>query len=442
MIYQIYDLQRMALGPVNHVAELARMALQNPLIPASYTKLGRTIAAGAELVERTTRQYAKPEFGFKHTVVDGKKVKVVEEVLGEKPFCRLIHFARDLPMGRKPDPQILVVAPMSGHYATLLRGTVEALLPEHDVYITDWVDARMVPLSDGEFGLDTYVEYLVDFMRGLGPETNVIAVCQPAVPVMCAVALLAAADDPAQPRSMTLMGGPIDVRAAPSDVTEFGRKHSLSWFKRSVVAEVPPYYPGALRKVYPGFIQLAGFMSMNVERHVGAYLKLFQHLVVGDGESATGHRKFYDEYLAVMDIPARFYLDTVEHVFQKASLPKRELTIRGKLVDPWKIRRTALLTIEGELDDISPPGQTMAAHKLCKNIPAHRRFDLLQKGVGHYGIFNGRKWREVIMPQVRDLIRDFDKPARLGSFRKNSHSPLPADSSKAGRLGAKKKATR
>jgi len=440
VIYHLYELHRAALSPLNAVAEATRMALQHPLVPASYTRTGRAIAAGAELLERVTRTYHKPEFGLTHTVVDGKQVEVVEEVLGEKPFCRLVHFARDLPPGRPRDPQILVVAPMSGHHATLLRGTVEALLPEHDVYITDWIDARTVPLCEGDFGLDDYVDYLVDFMRGLGPETNVIAVCQPAVPVMCAVSLLASADDPAQPRSMALMGGPIDVRRAPTEVTEFGRKHSLAWFRRHVVAAVPPNYPGGFRKVYPGFIQLAGFMSMNVESHMKEHMGLFKHLIVGDGDSAERHRKFYDEYLAVMDIPARFYLDTVEHVFQKASLPKGELLIRGKLVEPHKIKRTALFTIEGEFDDISAPGQTKAAHDLCRSIPKDKREHHLQLGVGHYGIFNGRKWREVIMPKVRAFVRNYDIPAKLGPITKHAKfEPLPSKPNRGKRLGVAKK---
>lgn len=442
-LYHLYELHRVAMGPLNLMAEATRATLQHPMVPASYTKMGRAIAAGAELIERTTRYYKKPEFGLTHTVVDGQKVEVVEEVLGEKPFCRLIHFARDLPPGRPRDPQILVVAPMSGHHATLLRGTVEALLPEHDVFITDWLDARTVPLSAGDFGLDDYVDYLIDFMRGLGPETNVIAVCQPAVPVLCAVSLMAAADDPAQPRSMALMGGPIDVRQAPTEVTEFGAKHSIEWFKRNVISQVPPSYPGAFRKVYPGFIQLAGFMSMNVGNHVKEHMNLFKHLIRGDGDNAERHRKFYDEYLAVLDIPARFYLDTVEHVFQKASLPRGELMIRGKLVDPSKIKRTALFTIEGEFDDISAPGQTKAAHDLCSNLPAHMREHHLQEGVGHYGIFNGRKWREVIMPKVRHFIREFDRPAKLGPITKRAKAePLPHTVGKGNkRLALKSKVT-
>jgi len=435
VLYHWYEWHRAALSPLNTVAGVTRAALQNPLMPASYTHMGRAIAAGAELMERVTRRYEKPEFGLNQTIVDGKKVDVVEEVLGEKPFCRLIHFARDLPASRPRDPQILVVAPMSGHHATLLRGTVEALLPEHDVYITDWLDARTVPIKHGDFGLDDYIDYLVDFMRGLGPETNVIAVCQPAVPVLCAVSLLAAADDPAQPRSMALMGGPIDVRKAPTSVTDFGKKHPIEWFRRNVIAEVPPPYPGAVRKVYPGFLQLMGFMSMNVESHMKEHMNLFKHLIEGDGDSAERHRKFYDEYLAVMDIPARFYLDTVEHVFQKASLPKGELIIRGKRVDPSKIRRTALFTIEGEFDDISAPGQTLAAHTICKNIPQHMREHHVQKGVGHYGIFNGRKWREEIMPKVRKFVRAYDKPAKLGPISKTHHAaPLPGKSAHAKRL--------
>lgn len=412
------------------------MALQHPLVPASYTKMGRAIAAGAELLERTTRRYHKPTFDFGTTIVDGHEVEVVEEVLGEKPFCRLLHFARNVPADRPRDPQILVVAPLSGHYATLLRGTVEALLPEHDVYITDWADCRQVPLAAGDFGLDDYVDYIIDFIRGLGPETNIIAICQPAVPVLCAVSLLASANDPAQPRSMALMGGPIDVRRAPTAVTEFGRKHTIDWFKRHVVAEVPPVYPGAFRKVYPGFIQLMGFMSMNAGNHMREHMNLFKNLVVGDGDSAERHRKFYDEYLAVMDIPARFYLDTVDHVFKKASLPRGELMIRGKLVDPSKITRTALFTIEGELDDISAPGQTIAAHDLCSSLPDHMREHHLQKGVGHYGIFNGRKWREEIMPKLRKFVRAYDVPAKLGPISKEArHAPLPAKGAHSKRLG-------
>lgn len=441
MLYHLYEWHKTALSPLNMLAQATRMALQHPLMPASYTRMGRAIAAGAELMERTTRRYHKPTFDFGTCVVAGKEVAVEEEILGEHTFCRLVHFARDVPADRPPDPQILVVAPLSGHYATLLRGTVEALLPEHDVYITDWKDARTIPLSEGDFGLDDYVDYLIDFIRGLGPEINIIAVCQPAVPVLCAVALLAAANDPAQPRSMTLMGGPIDVRRAPTAVTEFGRKHSIDWFKRRVVAEVPPVYPGAFRKVYPGFIQLMGFMSMNAGNHVREHMNLFKNLVVGDGDSAERHRKFYDEYLAVMDIPARFYLDTVDHVFKKASLPRGELMIRGKLVDPSKITRTALCTIEGELDDISAPGQTYAAQDLCSSLPPNMREHYLQLGVGHYGIFNGRKWREVIMPKLRNFIRTFDKPADLGPVSKKAQPhPLPAKGAHRKRLTVAKAA--
>ena len=435
MLYHLYEMHRASLSPLNAVAQATRLALQHPMVPASYTPAGRAIAAGAELIERTTRRYEKPEFGLDSTIVNGKKVKVTEEVLGERPFCRLVHFVRDVPRNHKPDPQVLVAAPMSGHHATLLRGTVEALLPDHDVYITDWLDARMVPLRDGDFGLDDYIDYLIDFMRGLGPETHIIAVCQPAVPVLCAVALMAAADDPAQPRSMTLMGGPIDVRKAPTTVTEFGHKHPISWFRRNVVTDVPPPYPGALRKVYPGFLQLAGFMSMNVESHMKEHLNLFKHLIEGDGDGASRHRKFYDEYLAVMDIPARFYLDTVEHVFQNASLPRGELVIRGKRVNPAAIRRTALMTIEGEFDDISAPGQTKAAHELCKSLPNHMRGHYVQEGVGHYGIFNGRKWREVILPKVSAFIRRFDRPASLGSITKRAADvALPPRTRKIKRL--------
>jgi len=297
---------------------------------------------------------------------------------------------------------------MSGHYATLLRGTVEALLPEHDVYITDWLDARTVPLSRGSFDLEDYITYVMAFLAHLGPQTHVIAVCQPTVPVLCAVSLMAQNNDPNQPASMVLMGGPIDTTASPTVVTKLATTKPLEWFERTVIQSVPAYYPGGFRQVYPGFIQLTGFMSMNLDRHVDAHVKLFQHLVRGDGDSADQHRQFYDEYLSVMDLPAEFFLQTVSRIFQQHALPRGTMTWKGQSVDPAAIRHTALLTVEGEIDDICAPGQTRAAHKLCRNIPAKKQVDHLQKGVGHYGIFNGRCWREQILPRVRDLILTHD----------------------------------
>ncbi|HYE53030.1 MAG TPA: polyhydroxyalkanoate depolymerase, partial [Azospirillaceae bacterium] len=397
MLYQLYDLQHAALTPLRLFAEATQATFQNPFIPASYTKVGRAVAAGAELIERTTRRWGKPEFGLPKTVINGREVAVHEKVALRKPFGQLLHFERDTPHA---DPRVLLVAPLSGHYATLLRGTVEALLPNHDVYITDWQDAKMVPLARGRFDLDDYIAYIIDFLHFLGPDTHIMAVCQPAVPVLAAVALMAQMDDPDQPRSMTLMGGPIDTTAAPTQVTQLAATRDIEWFERHVVTAVPPYYPGGLRQVYPGFIQLTGFMSMNLDRHIDAHVNLFNHLVRGDGESAESHRRFYDEYLSVMDLPAEFYLQTVNTVFQEHKLPKGTMTWRELKVDCSAIGKTALMTVEGELDDISAPGQTIAAHRLCSGLPADKKVNLLQKGVGHYGIFNGRKWRENIMPQV------------------------------------------
>ncbi|MEM6901975.1 MAG: polyhydroxyalkanoate depolymerase [Pseudomonadota bacterium] len=405
MLYHLYDMNQAALAPMRLAAEVTQAAFQHPMFPLSYTQLGRTVAAGAEMFERTTRRFAKPDFELATTKIDGREVAVTEQIVAEKPFCRLMRFARDT---KRNDPKLLIVAPISGHHATLLRGTVEALLPHHDVYITDWIDARHVPLIDGVFNLDSYIDYVIDFLSIIGPDAHVMAVCQPAVPVLAAVSVMADQDMPHQPRSMTLMGGPIDTREAETAVTKFAEQRPMSWFERNVLAVVPPYYKGAGRVVYPGFLQLSGFMSMNMDRHIGAHLKMFQHLVKGDGESAAAHRKFYDEYLSVMDLPAEFYLDTVQKVFKEHSLPRGAMRHRGDPVDPSKIRKTALMTIEGELDDISAVGQTVAAHRLCRNLPETMKRHHLQKSVGHYGIFNGRRWREQIMPRVRDFIRDND----------------------------------
>lgn len=412
MLYQLYELQHAATTPLRLAAEGMRSFYQNPWNPISYTQLGRTMGAGAEVLERATRRFGKPEFGLHETIIDGKKVQITEKPVLEKPFCTLTRFYRHI---RRNDPKVLLVAPMSGHYATLLRGTVKALLPHHDVYITEWEDARQVPLSEGRFNLDDNIQYLMDFIRYLGPDVHVIAVCQPAVPVFCAVSLLATFDDPKQPATMTLMGGPIDPRISKTAVTELAEERPLSWFKNSVIAEVPFYYPGAFRKVYPGFIQLGGFMSMNLDRHVGKHMEFYNHLVTGDGDSAEAHRKFYNEYLAVMDITEEFYLQTVETVFQRHLLPQNKMKWRDpkteKLWDvrPMDIKKTALLTIEGELDDISAHGQTTAAHTLASSLAANKQYHHFQENVGHYGIFNGRRWREKIMPRIRTFIRKFDK---------------------------------
>lgn len=402
LLYHLHDWHKAALSPFRLAAGATHSTFSNPLVPASHTRLGRAFAASAELFERTTRVFGKPRFHLSTTKSHGETIRVVEETISEKPFCRLLHFQRQAEFD---DPRILIVAPMSGHHATLLRGTVEALLPDHDVYMTDWIDAKMVPLTAGKFDLEDYISYLIDFIRILGPDIHVLAVCQPAPPVLAAVSLLADMDDPAQPRSMILMGGPIDTREAKTSVTELAAARSIEWFKNTVIHAIPFYYPGAHRLVYPGFLQLQGFVSMNVERHVGEHMKLFQNLIKGDEDSVEAHRKFYDEYLSVMDVTAEFYLQTVERIFQRHDLPEGTLTWRGELVRPEAIEKTALLTVEGELDDISAPGQTTVAHQLCRNLSADKKKAHLQIGVGHYGIFNGRKWRESILPIVRNFIR-------------------------------------
>ncbi len=403
MLYQLYDMQRAALKPMRLWAETLQTVFRHPFMPTAYSGFGRSMAAAAELFERSTRRFGKPDFQLDETEIDGRRVAVGERVVAERPFCRLLHFSRAVPPRR--DPRVLLVAPMSGHHATLLRGTVEALLPEHDVFITDWTCASQVPLTAGAFDLDTHIAYLLEFLELLGPDIHVVAVCQPAVPALAAVSLLAQDDSRAQPKSLTLIGGPIDVTAAPTLPSRLAQMHSLDWYERTVITSVPVWYPGGLRRVFPGFIQLSGFMSMHLEHHIGAHLSLFNHLVEGDGDSVAAHKRFYDDYLSVMDLPAEFYLQTVATVFQRHDLPRGQMRWHGQAIEPAAIRRTALMTIEGERDDISAPGQTRAAHALCPNIPARRRRHHLQPGVGHFGLFNGRRWREDVMPELRAFIR-------------------------------------
>lgn len=412
MLYHLYEAYQAAMTPARWAAIMTKQLYKNPFNPLSHTQFGRTLAANAELFERVSRRFGKPEFLLKTTEIDGKTVTIAEETIAEKPFCSLKHFKRNV---KRKDPKVLVVAPISGHYATLLRGTVQALLPHHDVYITDWMNARQVPAESGRFNLDDYISYVIEFLSLLGPDTHVIAVCQPAVPVFAAISLMEAENDPNIPLSMTLMGGPIDPRISKTQVTELAENRPLDWFEKNVTYEVPFYYPGGGRRVYPGFIQLSGFMSMNLDRHVGSHLEFYHHLIKGDGNSTQAHRKFYNEYLSVMDIPAEFYLQTVETVFQKHSLPKGEMVWHDRITDkhvpvnPKAIKRTAILTVEGELDDISAHGQTTAAHDLTPNLPATKHFHHFQENVGHYGIFNGRRWRKEIMPRIRHMIRKLDK---------------------------------
>jgi poly(3-hydroxybutyrate) depolymerase len=416
MLYHLYDLNHAMLTPARWGLEWCKMFYQHPLNPVTYTQTGKNFAASAELFERVTRRFGKPVFGIDNISIGGKDVSVHETCLINKPFCTLMQFNRNI---KRKDPKVLIVAPMSGHFSTLLRGTVKALLSHHDVYITDWTDARQVPISDGRFNLDDYISYIIEFLEYLGEETHVIAVCQPAVPVFAATAIMEKLKNKCCPNSITLMGGPIDTRVSKTAVNELAEDKTIDWFESSVVTTVPFYYPGAHRKVYPGFIQLGGFMSMNLDRHVGSHIKFYQHLVSGDGDSAASHRKFYNEYLSVMDISAEFYLQTVETVFQKHLLPRKKMiwtdpkTNKEHLVDPDKITKTPILTIEGEFDDISARGQTSAALGLCKNLPSNKKFHHLQKKVGHYGIFNGRRWREHIMPRIRHFIRGFDESKNI-----------------------------
>jgi poly(3-hydroxybutyrate) depolymerase len=405
-LYQLHELHRASVTPLRIFAHASKHLSSNPLNPLAYTGLGRSMAAGFELIERITQHYAKPEFGLSETIVDGAPVGVQDTVVAERPFCRLLHFKRDISAARASrDPKILVVAPMSGHYATLLRGTVKELLPYAEVYITDWANAREVPFFKGGFDLDDYITYVMEFIRFIGRDVHVIAVCQPAVPVFLATALMNEDKEPFAPKSMTLMGGPIDPRKAPTQVNRLATEKPLEWFERSVITRVPFNYPGFMRRVYPGFLQLSGFMQLNLDRHIGEHIKLFQHLVQGDGESAAAHRRFYDEYLSVADLPAEFYLQTIDKVFQRHLLPKNQFDYRGRIVNADAITQTAVLCVEGEKDDISGVGQTKAAMTLCRNLAEKKKRYHLQKGVGHYGIFNGRNYRDKILPVILEHIR-------------------------------------
>jgi len=403
MLYHLHEFKNAMAHPMRMMSEAAMEIFRHPFMPVSYTHYGRSMAASAELVNRALKHYAKPEFGLHTTFVDGLEVAVEEEIVLSHRFCNLLHFKRDT---ERNDPKVLIVAPLSGHYATLLRGTVQELLPEHDVYITDWLNARNVPAAAGPFGLDGYIDYVINFMEMLGPDVHVLAVCQPGVPVMAAVALMAEDNRRRQPRTMTLMGGPMDTRVSPTEVNLYAKKNDIHWFEKNVTATVPYYYPGFMRRVYPGFMQLGGFISMNLDRHVDAHKKMFQHLIEGDGDSAAAHREFYDEYLAVMDLPAEFYLETVKTVFMDHALPKGEMISHGRKVNTHAIKTTALMTVEGERDDITGTGQTHAAHDFCPNIPDNKRIKYTQEGVGHYGIFNGRRWRDEIVPTLSKFIRD------------------------------------
>ncbi|NYT81832.1 polyhydroxyalkanoate depolymerase [Alcaligenaceae bacterium] len=406
MLYDLHELQRAFLTPLAAFTNSGSQLFSHPYSPFSYTPVSRQVAAAYELVHRLGKDYEKPAWGLDSTERDGHPVVVRKEIALSKPFCNLIHFQRDSRAKLDDDPRILLVAPLSGHHATLLRDTVRTLLPHHDVYVTDWLDARMVPADAGPFHLNDYVRYIQGFLRHLGPQTHVIAVCQPTVPVLAAVSLMAANDDPCQPCSMVMMGGPIDTRQSPTQVNRLATTKSYSWFENNVIHRVPARYPGAGRHVYPGFLQHAGFMAMNPDRHLRSHYDFYMDLLKGDDDDAEAHRRFYDEYNAVLDMPAEFYLDTIKIVFQEHRLPLGTWIIDGRKVDPSVIRHTALMTIEGELDDISGQGQTQAAQTLCAGIPAERKQHYTAMGCGHYGIFSGRRWRNIIYPKIAQFIRD------------------------------------
>jgi poly(3-hydroxybutyrate) depolymerase len=405
LLYDAYEVQRSLLAGASKLAGLGAGWLNNPANPWGYSSMGPMVAASLEVFAHAAAPRGKPEFGIESVRVGRKNVPVDEQILLRKPFGQLKHFDR---RGIETGAPLLIVAPMSGHYATLLRGTVERLLPRFDVYITDWRDAKLVPLSDGSFDLDDYIDYLIEFLEVIGERTgerpHMLAVCQPAVPAFAATALMNEDKNPWRPRTLTMMGGPIDTRKAPTAVNTLATQRPFSWFEHNVVATVPMIYPGSGRKVYPGFLQLAGFMTMNLGSHLVSHWEMFKHLVVGDDESASSTQKFYDEYRSVCDMTAEFYLQTIDVVFQRHLLPDGQMEHRGRVVRPDAIRDTALLAIEGERDDISGIGQTRAALDIARRLPQAKKQYFLAENVGHYGIFNGRKWREKIAPAVEKFI--------------------------------------
>ncbi len=407
MLYTAYEMQRSWMNMASTWASVGAEWLNNPMLPFGYTGMGPTMASALEVFAHASAPYGKPAFDIESVSVDGTEYPVTEAIVLHRPFANLLRFTHaGLP---KDAPRLLVVAPMSGHFATLLRGTVARMAERHEVYVTDWADAREVPLSAGEFDLDDYIDYLTMFLEHVGAGAHMLAVCQPSVPALAVTAIMAADKHPCRPASLTMMGGPIDTREAPTGVNDLAMQRPIEWFRHTVIATVPLQYTGAGRRVYPGFLQLAGFMSMNLGNHMQSHYQMFKHLIAGDDDSADASKAFYDEYRAVCDLNAAYYLQTVEHVFQKHSLPNGTFVHRGKLVDLTRIRDTALLAIEGERDDISGIGQTKAALKLTTGLAASRKQYLLAPEVGHYGIFNGSRWREQIAPVVEEWITRFDR---------------------------------
>lgn len=423
MLYSLYELGHLSVAPLRIAAMMQSNMLRSPLNPAVGSEAARAMAAASDLFETVTRRYRKPAWDLATTLVEGASVAVTPKPAWASPWCTMLHFERDADAMRKArgartDPTVLIVAPMSGHYATLLRGTVEAFLPEHEVYITDWADARQVPVLSGRFDYHDYIDHVMAMLRALGPDTHVVAVCQPGPPVLAAISMLAQEGDPCTPATMTYMGSPIDARRSPTAPNLLAERRSIEWFQKNMIHTVPAIYPGGFRRVYPGFLQLASFMGMNLSRHVDAHHDYFQHLIQGDGDSAQRHRDFYDEYLSVMDLSEEFYVQTLREVFQEYSLAKGEFVHRDVRVDPGAIVATGLLTVEGELDDISGIGQTQAAHDLCTGLPEGMREDYIQPGVGHYGVFNGRRFQSEIYPRMRRFIRAFQSPATRKAGRR------------------------
>ncbi len=403
MLYAFHEMQKSLGAPMRFAAQMGMNWAQSSGNPWKDLPPSDWLAASSELTMRLSQEYAKLPFGIHSVIVDEHTHAVEEKVVEEKAFCQLRRFSK---VGATGESRILLVAPLSGHHSTLLRDTVRSLVQHHEVFVTDWRDARIVPLSEGLFHLDDYVRYVIEFLQSLGPDVHVISVCQPTVPVMCAVSLMAARNDPMRPKSMIMMGGPIDSRVNPSKVNDYATKHNIEWFEQHVISRVPAKYPGFGRRVYPGFLQHYGFVAMNPNHHAKSHWDFFRDLIKGDGADAETHRKFYDEYNAVLDLDAAYYLETVQRVFQEFQLPRGVMEVSGERVDPKAIRDIGLMTVEGELDDISCPGQTDAAHGLCSNIPTARRKHLLVEGCGHYGIFSGSRWRNVVCPAIREFIAD------------------------------------
>ncbi len=419
MLYSLYEMSQWSVAPMRLVAQLQGMALRSPLNPIAESDMSKAAAAAADVFESVTRRYAKPAWDLPETIVQGVHVAVTPESVWRSTWCNLTHFRRDeqalvKARGQRNDPIMLVVAPLSGHYATLLRGTVEAFLPNYEVYITDWQNARMAPIFAGRFDLNDYIDHIQFVLRQLGPDVHVVAVCQPGPPVLAAIARMAEAGEAAQPATMTFMGSPIDARRSPTAPNKLAQSRGYDWFEKNMIHTVPPNYPGAFRRVYPGFVQLASFMGMNWSSHVDAHYDFYKHLIEGDGDNAQKHRKFYDEYLSVLDLTEEFYLQTIRDVFQEYKLARGMLRHEGALIKPEAIRNTALMTVEGENDDISGIGQTQAAHDLCINIPHHMQQDYVQPGVGHYGVFNGSRFRTEIAPRMREFHRAFQSPVSRG----------------------------